>query len=55
MDDLTRPLIFLPNAPDSLRFTSKYSRGSNTIYPDRDRVGQINETNIFLMNKRFVF
>lgn len=38
MDELTRPHIFLPNAPDSLRFTSKSSRGSNTIYPDRDRL-----------------
>jgi hypothetical protein len=38
MDELTRPLIFLPNAPESLLFTSKSSRGPNTVYPERDRL-----------------
>ena len=38
MDNLTRPHILLPNAPDSLSFTSKPSRGPNTVYPNRDRV-----------------
>ncbi len=38
MDNLTRPHILLPNAPESLNFTSKPSRGPNTVYPNRDRV-----------------
>lgn len=38
MDNLTRPHILLPNAPDSLNFTSKPSRGPITVYPNRDRV-----------------
>ncbi|HCE56611.1 MAG TPA: peptidase S8 [Prolixibacteraceae bacterium] len=38
MDNLTRPHILLPNAPESLQFTSKSARGSNPSYPERNRV-----------------
>lgn len=38
MDDLTRPHILIHNAPDSLNFTSKSTRGSTPNYPERDRV-----------------
>ncbi len=38
MDELTRPHIILTKAPETLNFTSKPSRGPNTVYPDRDRL-----------------
>jgi hypothetical protein len=37
MDNLTRPHIVLPNAPESLPFTSKSSGGPTFNYPERDR------------------
>lgn len=38
MDELTRPHILLPNAPESLRFTSKSLSFSGQAYPERDRL-----------------
>lgn len=38
MDNLTRPHILLPNAPDSLQFTSKSAGGSKPNYPERNRI-----------------
>ena len=38
MDNLTRPHILLPNAPESLQFTSKSAGGSKPNYPERNRI-----------------
>jgi hypothetical protein len=38
MDNLTRPHILLPNAPDSLHFTSKTLNFKGPDYPERDRL-----------------
>ena len=38
MDNLARPHILLPNAPESLRFTSKTLNIKGPAYPERDRI-----------------
>jgi hypothetical protein len=38
MDELTHPHIVLTNAPESIQFTSKSSRGPKPNYPERDRI-----------------
>ena len=38
MDDITRPLILLPEPPESLPFTSKSSSVTGPFYPERDRI-----------------
>lgn len=38
MDDITRPLILLPEPPESLPFTSKSSSVTGPFYPARDRI-----------------
>ncbi len=38
MDNLTKPHILLPNAPESLRFTSKTLNIKGPAYPERDRI-----------------